>query len=588
MISNQKKVLVFGDDTQSFLATVRSLGRKGVEVHVVPEEFQSSALHSRYIRGIHRLPVYRGDGARWLDALCTLLEREHFDLIMPCIDAAILPLHAARERIEKFCPVAIPNVQSVEVLFDKVETRALAQSLGIPVARGQIYRPGDDPEAALAALGLPLVLKPRRSFILDNLRLRQEVSILHTRAAALTGLAEVRDREVLLESYFVGGGVGVSLLAAEGEVLQCFQHVRVHPMQKGSSGYRKSEDLDPRLVEACTALVGRLRYTGVVMFEFREDPVTREWILLEGNARPWGSLPLPVCLGIDFPYWWMNLVLNGERVMARGYPPNHYARNLTSDLYFLAEQLAAQRGRTARRLAVAGAWFGGFARTLLGIESNDTLVLDDPNPAFDEWRRLWRKARRRVFGRRPREAESLLAREMSRAASSGVGALHVEFVCLGNICRSPYAERLLRRLLPESLSERVTAGSSGSLSLEGRPSPAEIIERARRRENVDLSEHRSRYLTEELVSDAALVVVFDARNEDNVLSLYPEANSKLVWLGDFLTDARRGQGIADPFGKSEEVGNQSFGVIEECVRHMVDILGRTAEHRVSGAIACAA
>ena len=48
-MASPRKALVIGEDTRSFLATVRSLGRGGIEVHAAPFTFQSPALRSRYI-----------------------------------------------------------------------------------------------------------------------------------------------------------------------------------------------------------------------------------------------------------------------------------------------------------------------------------------------------------------------------------------------------------------------------------------------------------------------------------------------------------------------------------------------------------
>jgi len=463
----------------------------------------------------------------------------------------------------------------MDVLFDKIETRKLAMRLGIPVAAGLRYAPGDDPGAAIERLGLPLVLKPTRSYRLENLQVRADVSILPTRAEAEAALAQVTEREVLLEAYFPGMGVGVSLLAAGGQVFQYFQHVRVHPSRTGSSGYRRSEKLDARLVAACERIVAELRYTGVVMFEFREDPDTLDWVLLEGNARPWGSLPLPVSVGVDFPYWWMELVLSENRRAPKRYTEGRYARNLTADAYYLVEKLRANRHRPLRAFFLALSWFAGLLRILVGIESHDTLVRDDPRPGFDELTKLAMRAARKVFGRAPGDVVTLLQKAWSRSSARPDVPIHIEFVCLGNICRSPYAERLFSRLLPEALARRVTAGSSGSLALEGRRSPDEAVRRAREREDVDLTSHRSRYLTEELVAEATLLVVFEERNEENVLSQYPHASNKLLWLGDFLEGPRRGRQIDDPYGKGAAAYDRAYELIEDGVKEMVQLLGRT-------------
>ena len=72
-MSGRAKVLVIGDDTRSFLSTVRSLGRQGIEVHAAPFDFRSPALASRYIRATHFLPYYLDGGLEWLDAMRRLL-----------------------------------------------------------------------------------------------------------------------------------------------------------------------------------------------------------------------------------------------------------------------------------------------------------------------------------------------------------------------------------------------------------------------------------------------------------------------------------------------------------------------------------
>ena len=46
-----------------------------------------------------------------------------------------------------------------------------------------------------------------------------------------------------------------------------------------------------------------LRYTGVAMVEFKVNAKTGEFVLIEINGRFWGSLPLAVAAGANFPLW---------------------------------------------------------------------------------------------------------------------------------------------------------------------------------------------------------------------------------------------------------------------------------------------
>src|SRR5262249_13389558 len=67
------KARVLGDDTRSFLAVVRSLGRQGISVHAAPADFRSYALRSRYIAAVHDVPPWMGDGTEWLSSMQSLL-----------------------------------------------------------------------------------------------------------------------------------------------------------------------------------------------------------------------------------------------------------------------------------------------------------------------------------------------------------------------------------------------------------------------------------------------------------------------------------------------------------------------------------
>ena len=75
-----------------------------------------------------------------------------------------------------------------------------------------------------------------------------------------------------------------------GEVLLAFQHVRLHePPRGGGSSYRMSTALTPELLDASVRLLKSVDYTGVAMVEFKVDPKTGRWALMEVNGRFWGS-----------------------------------------------------------------------------------------------------------------------------------------------------------------------------------------------------------------------------------------------------------------------------------------------------------
>ena len=532
-------VLVLGDDTRAFLATVRSLGRRGVNVHVAPANFRSPALRSRYIVAIHDLPPWMENGAHWFIAIQTLLRSTHFDLVIPCDETTLLPLQRHRAQLAPLARLAIPNDYEISVFFDKHETRELARRTGVSVAPGRLLGPDDTADAVLAEFGAPIVLKPRWSYSLQKLGSRGKVQVVDDPVRLERLLSESVASETILEQFFPGQGVGISLLASRGRVLQAFEHHRVREIA-GASFYRISAPLTPDMASACEAIVAAGSYTGVAMFEFKRD-MKGEWILLEVNARPWGSMPLPVALGIDFPYRWYRLLTANEETSSVPYRPGIYGRNLFPDLLAsIAEAEARQftwpaltrfvieRGIELLRL---------FARR----EVHDVFVWDDPQPALIELAAMTTAAR----GRIDRMIPGAAGRRQRRARKQAVEALRfpgrdrlVLFVCQGNICRSPFAAALFRSRLG---NRSIGAGSAGLMPQPGRSTP-DLGLQAAASHGLDLSAHRSVWLTRDMAESATLVIIFDEVNRAAIFDRYPKLQTPVVSLGELAGTGN----IADP------------------------------------------
>jgi hypothetical protein len=133
------------------------------------------------------------------------------------------------------------------------------------------------------------------------------------------------------------------------------------------------------------------------MFEFRYNPATEDWVLLEANARFWGSLPLPLSLGVDFPRLLYELLVSKTEQPQIFYPVGIRARNCALD----GRNLLAEIPRLS--LHNLGSWLSSVAdflaqplRWLAGTEKSDTFVSDDLRPALAEFGHLMRSAAPRV------------------------------------------------------------------------------------------------------------------------------------------------------------------------------------------------
>ena len=124
------------------------------------------------------------------------------------------------------------------------------------------------------------------------------------------------------------------------------------------------------------------------------------------------------------------------------------------------------------------------------------------------------------------------------------------FVCLGNICRSPMATVVMRRLVADAgLRVQVDSAGTGSWHIGGGANPPAV--QALKRRGYDGSRHVARQFGPPDFADYALVVGLDRYNVDDLRRLAPddEQAAKVVLLRDFDPAAATGdRDVPDPYG----------------------------------------
>jgi protein-tyrosine-phosphatase/predicted ATP-grasp superfamily ATP-dependent carboligase len=550
------RVLVLGEDTRAFLAVIRSLGRAGLDVHTAWCPLSSPALRSRYVGYAHRVAEYRVDDDQWLDDMRALMQREKFDLVLPCTDGSILPLQLHRDQLEPSGRIWLLPDDVYRTCASKAQTHALATSLGIPVAQQRAVNTIEEAGAAAARFNYPVVLKPETSATAANPLVRRSVrqarDALELRSLAASMLEA---GSVLVEEHVTGRGVGVEFLSRDGEVLTAFQHERVHePLTGGGSSYRKSVPLDAGMYEATKRITAALRYTGVGMVEFKRNDRTGAWILIEINARFWGSLPLSIAAGLDFPRYLYELLVRGETRVPASYRTNLYCRHWTSDMRWLVANARADRRDSLLMTRPLRAVAAEALNVLALRERSDTFQISDPAPAVHDLAAVLHDVSFAI-GKR---LGPWRAWKRKRAVARFRRARSVVFVCHGNICRSPFAARLLGRTAKD-----LHVTSAGCHPKTGRPSPENAI-RAAASFGVDLEDHRSTVLSDALAEQADVIFIFDERNQRELAKRFKGIEAKVHFFGSL--DPEHELEIADPYGGSMERFLSCYARIERIVR----------------------
>ncbi len=552
------KVLVLGSDTRSFLTVIRSLGRTGKEVHVAWCSRDCVSKWSRYVSAVHSLQRPPSEG--WVGELRRLLDQERFDLVIPCNDPSILPLHQHRNQFEDY-PIYLVDKAIFDSVMDKASVNRIAERAGVKLPR-EVLVQSPEKIGELDALASPLVLKPTQSYVADRLSSKNEVVTVPDLATARVAIRKMLEvTPVAVQEYFDGFGVGVEFLALGGRVLSAFQHARLHePPEGGGSSYRKSCQLDPELAEATARLVRELGYTGIGMAEFRLNPKTHDWIFVELNSRFWGSLPLAVNCGADFPAYLYEMLCEGRTRFPTEYKINRSCRNWIRDAQWLRAVISDNGTSMTKQLRLVGQLISELSYPLTMRETSDTLSWDDPSPGIREILEAAGSVPRRIKSKIARRLWKFAVwreRERRRNRRRMSGATRLLFVCKGNICRSPFAAKLA-----SSVNSRWETRSVGYFPKQGRPSPENAVKAATAL-GVDLIAHRSQVLCDEAVSWADVIVIFDEENRVEIVTRYPAAMRKLLKLGAMLDEPT--PDIADPYGGSVEDFHTTYSRIRRAL-----------------------
>jgi protein-tyrosine phosphatase len=131
-------------------------------------------------------------------------------------------------------------------------------------------------------------------------------------------------------------------------------------------------------------------------------------------------------------------------------------------------------------------------------------------------------------------------------------------VCIGNICRSPIGEHLLRNQL-----KGISVASAGLSALVGRGADPNAIS-ASADHGIDLTHHRAQQFNATMANSSDLILVMDRAQKRQIVNYLPSVSGRIFMLGE-----SEGIDIADPFKKSISDFYDSFDVIHRCTNSWI-------------------
>lgn len=146
----------------------------------------------------------------------------------------------------------------------------------------------------------------------------------------------------------------------------------------------------------------------------------------------------------------------------------------------------------------------------------------------------------------------------------------VLMVCTGNICRSPMAEGLLARQLPQPLKPLVSVRSAGTHGLHGNMAEPLAV-KAAADHGVDIGNHRARFLDARMIRSADLVIGMEKYHIDYINSLLIFRCRYARLLGSF-DPQKNSYEIEDPYGLDFNAYKNAASDILACIPGVIDYI----------------
>lgn len=307
-------VLLTDARLRTCLYITRSLGKKGLNVFTGESAWLSPhfadptkvlSFRSKFCKGFFFYP-HPADSSSFISYMAELAK--NFDALIPISENTIIPIC---KNSEKFTNILLPQFQDLEIALDKKKVVNLCLKLGIPVP--QTFYPNNQAELEKLSekLNYPVIVKWRRESIgYPRYRICYSKNDLLQKYKAMRKI----QGNPIIQELIEGFGTGFFALFDKNHRLKAYfihRRIREYPISGGPSACCASF-WNKEVIKYGLKLLKALKWVGIGMVEFKFDSRDGVPKVMEINPRFWGSLPLAILSGVDFPYLLFKLIIGED------------------------------------------------------------------------------------------------------------------------------------------------------------------------------------------------------------------------------------------------------------------------------------
>lgn len=338
------RILVTGSNLFFTARLIHDLGKQGVSVTAADSSWCSAGKWSRAVSRRITLPSLKTDPAGFLAGIREELKRQHYDLLLPTFEEALL-LAEYQHELALLTKVMLPPFQTMYRLHDKRQLHRFCQQLRIPTPKTGTITGPEDLNAIAEDIGFPAVLKlptsnnsVGRMFCNDARELRRHfdhlVALHDSHTADLPFLQKKIDGDLICTLGYSFRGAKLAEVA--------YRTGRMFPEAGGTTVHRQS--IRHEEIERITdRIITHTKWSGFLGFDFLVERATGIPYLIDANVRANPAIQLGFMSGVDWSRVILDLVAGREPQVQTALPGIN-VHNLLLDISWLIEGLMPRSG----------------------------------------------------------------------------------------------------------------------------------------------------------------------------------------------------------------------------------------------------
>lgn len=289
----QIPVVILGANFYTALGAIRTLGRRGIPVYALDYHFPTAyALSSRYVTRKILCPNVNTEESGLADFLIDLgKEFPAKPVLMATADNYALLISRYAEQLADYYIFPDNKAGLLEKIIDKKGLSQLALEHDLRIPQTYIVDQNSDLSEIYRDIKYPCIIKPALSHKFVKI-FRQKCLLTDNKTGLLSALetARVSELEVMVQEIIPGFDDRMYVFDVyvdrQGRATHTFsaQKLRQFPINFGSSTLTHHL-YDQEMIELGLDYIKRLGYRGYCEIEFKKHPSTKEFYMIEINAR---------------------------------------------------------------------------------------------------------------------------------------------------------------------------------------------------------------------------------------------------------------------------------------------------------------